>query len=108
MELREAKTGKIVFARLYEDEDLLETITSVAKQSKISSGFFSLIGTLKKARLGFLREGNYEPVEMTEPLEIVSCMGNISLKERVPIAHLHMTVSNEKGQASVVTSCLDA
>jgi len=98
MKLRESKLGKVVFARLYEDEDLLEAIASASKQAKISAGFFTLIGTLKKAKIGFYRDGNYEPIEITEPLEIVSCIGNISLKEKVPIVHAHIAVSDEKGQ----------
>jgi len=109
MKLRESKLGKVVFARLYEDEDLLEAIASASKHAKISAGFFTLIGTLKKAKIGFYRDGNYEPIEITEPLEIVSCIGNISLKEKVPIVHAHMAVSDEKGQTfggHVLLGCL--
>lgn len=98
MKLRESKLGKIVFARLYEDEDLLEAIASASKQAKISAGFFTLIGTLKRAKIGFYRDGNYEPIEIAGPLEIVSCIGNISLKEKKPIVHAHLVVSDEKGQ----------
>lgn len=98
MKFQESKLGKIVFARLYEDEDLLEAIASVSKQAKISAGFFTLIGTLKKAKIGFYRDGNYEPIEIFGPLEVVSCIGNISLKEKMPIAHAHLVVSDEKGQ----------
>lgn len=99
MKLQESKLGKTVFARLYKDEDLLEAIASATKQAKISNGSFTLIGTLKKAKLGFYRDGNYEPIEIEGPLEIVSCIGNVSLKERMPIVHAHIVVSDEKGQA---------
>jgi len=109
MKFRESKLGKVVFARLYEDENLLEAIASASKQAKISTGFFTLIGTLKKAKIGFYREGNYEPIEINGPLEIVSCIGNISQKEKAPIVHAHMAVSNEKGQTfggHVLHGCL--
>jgi len=99
MKLRESELGKVVFARLYEDEDLLEAITSASKQAKISAGFFALIGTLKIAKIGFYRDGNYEPIEIAAPLEIVSCIGNISLKEKAPIVHAHIILSDEKGRA---------
>jgi len=98
MKLRESKLGKVVFARLYEDEDLLEEIASASRQAKISAGFFTLIGTLKKAKIGFYREGNYVPIEVAGPLEIVSCIGNVSLKDKVPIVHAHIAVSDESGQ----------
>ena len=94
----EAEAGKIIFARLFEDEDLLETITQTAKKGRIKAGFFVLIGTLKKAKLGFFHRGRYQPIEMAEPLEFVSCMGNISIKENEPFVHAHIAVSNRKGE----------
>lgn len=99
MELLESKLGRIVFARLSEDEDLLETITLAAEKSHITAGFFILIGTLKKANLGFYRKGKYKTIKIPSPLEIVSCMGNISVKENKPFIHAHIAVSNEKGEA---------
>jgi len=109
MEYAESKTGKMVFARLFENEDLLEAVTRLAKKSRVSSGLFWLIGTLKEARLGFFREGKYETIEMVQPLEIVSCIGNISLKENKVFAHAHITVSDEKGRTyggHVMLGCL--
>lgn len=109
MELCESKIGRIVFARLFEGEDLLETVTKVAEHAGVSAGFFFLIGTLKKANLGFLREGKYETKEMVAPLEIVSCSGNVSIKEEKIFAHAHIVVSDEKGNAyggHVMSRCL--
>jgi len=111
MKLRESNLGKVVFARLYEDEDLLEVITSASRQAKISSGFFTLIGTLKRAKLGFYRNGKYEPIEIARFLEIVSCIGNISPKGKEPIVHAHVAVSDERGQTfggHVLPTCLVA
>lgn len=98
MELLGSRLGRIVFARLSEDEDLLETVTLVAKKSRITAGFFTLIGTLKKANLGFYHQGKYEIIKIEGPVEIVSCMGNIALKEKQPFAHAHVSVSNRKGE----------
>jgi predicted DNA-binding protein with PD1-like motif len=98
MELLESKLGRIVFARLSEGEDLLENITLTAEKSHITAGFFILIGTLKEANFGFYRRGKYETIKIRGPLEIVSCMGNISLKENKPFAHAHISASNEKGE----------
>jgi len=109
MKLRESKLGKVVFARLYENEDLLEVVASASKQTKISTGFFTLIGTLKRAKMGFYREGKYEPIEIAGPLEVISCTGNVTLKEKAPIIHAHIVVSDEKGQAfggHVLPGCL--
>jgi len=98
MEFAESKVGKLVFARFFEDEDLLDTITKVAEEAKVSAGVFFLIGTLKKAKMGFLRKGEYETIEMKQQLEIVSCLGNISAKENKIFAHAHISVSDDKGR----------
>ena len=96
----ESKARRVVFARFSEGDDLLDTIGSVAKEKNIISGFFFLIGTLKHAVLGFYKEGRYIPIEKAGPLEIVSCMGNISQKENSDIVvHGHIVVSDDKGIA---------
>ena len=97
MEFVQSKLGKIVIAKLYEDEDLLETINQAAKRSNVNTGVFSLIGTLKRVVVGFYRAGKYETIRVEGPLEIVSCIGNISLKENQPFAHAHTALSDEKG-----------
>ena len=95
-----SKINSVVFARLYEGEDLLKTINLTAEEHKITSGFFFLIGTLKQAVLGYYKEGKYLPIEKHGPLEIISCMGNISTNESAGIiVHGHVTVSDVDGSA---------
>lgn len=94
----ESVIKKVVFARLFEGEDLDATITSVSKKHGVNSGFFSLIGTLKRATLGFYKAGAYLEIEKSGPLEIVSCTGNISTKEDDSLAvHGHLIVSDGEG-----------
>lgn len=98
MKHAESEIRKAVFARFLEGEDLLEAITQVATKSEIRAGFFFLIGTLKSAKLGFYQDGKYLPIEMEQELEIVSCLGNISIKEGKAFPHAHLAVSDEKGK----------
>lgn len=106
----ESKIKRVVFARFFENEDLLATITSAAKQNSINSGFFFLIGTLKIAVLGYYKEGKYISIEKNGPLEIVSCMGNISVKDEAElVVHGHIVVSDNGGSAfggHVLSGCL--
>ena len=84
----------VVFARLFEGEELLETISTIALKHHIDSGFFFLIGTLKRAVLGFYKNGKYMSKEIPGPLEIVSCTGNISTKENHDVVvHGHIVVT---------------
>ena len=94
MKYAKSRIGRAVFARLLKGEDLLEAVTQVATKSKISAGFFFLIGTLKSAKLGFYQDGKYLPIDMQQELEIVSCLGNISIKEGKAFPHAHLAVSD--------------
>lgn len=91
---------KVVFARIFEDEDLLEAVKQRTLQSGITTGILLLIGTLKAAVLGFYSEGKYLPIKISESLEILSCMGNISTREGgETVVHAHLTVSDVNGKA---------
>jgi hypothetical protein len=100
MEMNEGKIGKIFFCRIFEDEDLLEAIRKRAEKAKINSGFFILIGSLKEVKLGFYKERGYKRITVEKPLEIVSCMGNVSVRENGKlVVHAHLVVSDENGKA---------
>lgn len=92
--------GKSVSPRIFEDEDLAEAIRKRVEESDVKAGVFFLIGTLKRAVLGYYEEGVYRPIELEDSLEIASCMGNIAVNEKHEIVvHAHIVVSNEKSEA---------
>lgn len=92
--------GRIFFSRIPEDEDLAEAIKKKVEKSDVKAGVFILIGSLKKAVLGYYKGGEYKFIELDGPLEIASCMGNIAVDEKGEIVvHPHIVVSNEKGEA---------
>jgi len=95
----EAKAGRVFFMRFRKDEDLLDAITTYAEKSNVRAGLLFLIGSLKQARLGFFDGEKYQRITINEPLEIVSCLGNVSLNERnQTVVHAHLVVSNKKGE----------
>ena len=92
--------GRICFSRLSEGEDLAEAIRKRVKESGIRAGFFVSIGSLKRATLGYYNKGKYKSIRLDGPLEIASCMGNISVDEKDELLiHPHIVVANERGQA---------
>jgi predicted DNA-binding protein with PD1-like motif len=59
-----------------------------------------LIGALKNAVMGYYKEGEYIYIDLEDPVEIASCMGNIAVDEKGQvIIHAHLVVSNEEGEA---------
>jgi predicted DNA-binding protein with PD1-like motif len=93
---------QVFMGRLDYEGDLLEEINTFCEIQKISTGFVSIIGALKKASLGFYnqQEKKYQAYAINEPVEIVSCQGNISVKDGKPFAHLHLIVSNKDGKTA--------
>ena len=92
--------GKIWFSRIFEDEDLAEAIQKRTEESGVKAGFFMLIGSLKKAVIGYYSERRYNSIQLAGPLEIASCTGNVSIdKSGEILIHSHIVVANEKGEA---------
>jgi len=98
MSQAKSKVGRTIFARLDENEDLLNAIKERAERNRVRAGFFFVIGTVKKAVLGFYKNADYKPIQLSEPLEIVCCTGNVSLREDGElVVHAHIAVGNEDG-----------
>jgi predicted DNA-binding protein with PD1-like motif len=96
----QGQIGKMCFARILEGEDLAQAIKKRVQESSIKAGIFLLIGSLKDAMVGYLKEGQYQYIHFDGPLEIASCVGNIAVDEKGEvIVHAHLVVSDEKGKA---------
>jgi len=94
------QVGRMCFSRILEGEDLAESVKERVEDSRIKAGIFMLIGSLKKAIIGYYKEGQYMSMELDGPLEIASCTGNIAVDEKGEIIiHPHIVVANEKGEA---------
>jgi predicted DNA-binding protein with PD1-like motif len=96
----EGKIGRIFFSRIMEGEDLAEAVKKRAEKSGVKAGVIVAIGSLKKAVLGYYKEGQYKYIQLEGPLEIASCTGNIAVDEKgETIIHAHIVVTNERGKA---------
>ena len=94
------QAGRMCFSRILEGEDLAEAIEKRVEEIGIKAGIFFLIGSLKEAVLGYYKEGEYKHIHLDGPLEVASCMGNITVDEKGETTiHAHIVVSNEKGEA---------
>jgi predicted DNA-binding protein with PD1-like motif len=95
-----ATVGQICFVRMFEGDDLLDTIKRSVEQCGVKAGMFTLIGALKNVIMGCYKKGEYRYSRLDGPMEIASCMGNIAVDEKGEvIIHAHLVVSNEKGEA---------
>ncbi|MEW5818895.1 MAG: PPC domain-containing DNA-binding protein [Cyanobacteriota bacterium] len=91
---------RVFIGRLDYDRDLLEEIHLFCKENNIKTGYISVLGALKKATVGYYnqQEKKYETISINKNVEIVNCYGNISIKDGNPFAHIHLVLSDNKGE----------
>ena len=77
--------------RFTKGEELISLLTSFAKEKNITFASFTLIGACSSVLLSYynLETKQYEDKEVREDMEIVSVIGNISLKDNEPFIHSH-------------------
>jgi predicted DNA-binding protein with PD1-like motif len=86
--------------QLPQEGDLLESIEGFCRKNGITLGVFNALGTVKSARLAYYDQESreYREFAIDEPMEMVSCIGNISLRDGEPIVHAHLALSDGAGR----------
>jgi len=94
------ETGKVILDGLPHGSDLLEAITDLARKNGIKTGTVMAIGAVKRARIGFYDQTGreYRERDIVEPMEISSCLGNISMKDGEIFVHAHVTLADREGR----------
>jgi hypothetical protein len=83
-------------------DEILSSLTKLARSEKLSDSSFKAIGALSSARLGWFdwESKKYQPaVEFDEQLELLSLIGDIALKDHEPQIHAHLVVGKRDGTA---------
>jgi hypothetical protein len=86
--------------RLTKGEDLLSEISRVVRENNIDTGIIKAIGAVSNARTGFYVQEveEYTYTQYNQHLEIVSCMGNVSLMNGEPMVHAHIALADKEGK----------
>ena len=86
--------------RLQSGVDLLNGLTDKVCEVGVRAGYVFALGTLRNAVIGFYDQDRkeYDSLFFDEPLEIVTCQGNISIKDEQVMLHLHISIGDEKGE----------
>jgi uncharacterized protein len=98
--IRDCRQGRCLVARLHHGADIIGQITDLAVEKGIKTGFLSVIGALSRAELGYYDQVSqkYGKIQIDEPVELVSCLGNISLRNGEPFVHAHAALSDRAGR----------
>ncbi|RZV12067.1 hypothetical protein BDK88_0957 [Natrinema hispanicum] len=101
MHYRAVETTDEYVARLETGADWRAEIESLADAVDADAAWFTALGAVQDAELWFYDQDTceYEPIEFDEPLEVASCVGNVSLLDGDRFAHTHVVLSGPDGNA---------
>lgn len=100
MRAKKYRLGTAYLGRLPEGGDIAASLTELCREEGVRAGWISAIGTVRRAVLGYFDQETqvYLRIPVEEEMEVVSCQGNVSLKEGQPFVHLHIVLSGRRGE----------
>ncbi|HHW58384.1 MAG TPA: DNA-binding protein [Clostridia bacterium] len=101
MECKTVSIEKRFMGRFPHGSDLLQEINKFLTQENILSGEIRIIGAVSKAVFGYYdsQSKNYIYISKNEHMEILNCVGNISVKDGKPFPHVHIALADKNGKA---------
>lgn len=97
----EFKPESVFMGRLEKGADIITSLEAFCAERGVKAGWVNLLGALDKATISYYDQKTHQYFhrELKGDYEIISCSGNISLKEGRPFAHLHIVLSDTDYQA---------
>jgi predicted DNA-binding protein with PD1-like motif len=91
------KQGNVYVVILKIGEELLSSLTRFAKEENVIAGSIHAIGALRDFELGYyyLDKKEYGRKKFSEVAELISCSGNLAIKEGNPFVHIHVAMGRE-------------
>ncbi|ARS89773.1 PPC domain-containing DNA-binding protein [Natrarchaeobaculum aegyptiacum] len=101
MNYRAVETTDEYVARLETGADWRAEIEALAAEVEAEAAWFTALGAVQDAELWFYDQDacEYYPIDLAEPLEVASCVGNVSLLDDDRFAHTHAVLSDPDGIA---------
>lgn len=84
-----------MLVRLDHGADLMVQIPEIAVDEGIQTGAFSVIGALIQAEIAF-----YDTHLVEYNAELISCTGNVSIREGKPFVHAHVVLADSDGKTT--------
>jgi predicted DNA-binding protein with PD1-like motif len=78
----------------------VDQISKLAVEEGIHTGMFSVLGALTQAEIAFYDQESHEysKLPVDENTELVSCTGNVSIREGKPFVHAHVVLADSDGK----------
>lgn len=93
---KEFKPESVFMGRLEKGADIVSSLEEFCVERGIKAAWINLLGALDKATISYYDQEKHQYFhrELNGDYEIISCSGNISLKDGKPFAHLHIVLSD--------------
>ncbi|MFO8031417.1 MAG: DNA-binding protein [Desulfohalobiaceae bacterium] len=100
MFVQNIQAGQSFVFRLPHGEDLLQALGDICREKGVQTGRVEVIGAVQSAAVAYYdqEKQEYARLELPGEWEILSCLGNISLKQGEVIVHAHITLSDSQGR----------
>jgi predicted DNA-binding protein with PD1-like motif len=91
------KTYAVIFAK---GDEVLSGLTEFAEREKLTSGHFTAIGALQRARFGWFDAAQqaYRHIPIEEQVELISFIGDVGVVNGAPQVHVHGAVGLSDGR----------
>ena len=92
--------GRLFMGRLPFGQDLITSIESFCHKCSIQMATFSAIGAVSSFTIGVYdqKQQVYATVAETAALDIITCVGNVSLMDGNPVVHAHIVLADKQGK----------
>ena len=96
----EFKPERLYMGRLPYGRDLIASIEDLCQKFSIQMATFSVIGAVSSFTIGAYDQEQqvYVTAAETASLEIVTCVGNVSLMDGSPVVHAHIVLGDKQGK----------
>jgi predicted DNA-binding protein with PD1-like motif len=99
-QLLHEQDGRKIFAVVFDKNDeVMCGLTAFAKQERLGASQVTAIGAFAEATLGYFdrQARGYQTIPVQEQVEVLSLIGDITLNQGEPSAHLHAVVGKRDG-----------
>ena len=90
------KIGEKIFVSLQTGDLINKTLMEIAVKENISNAWINGIGAIDSVEVGYMDVVNkkYQKRNFNDNYELISLIGNITIKDGVPFVHTHITFSD--------------
>ncbi|MET1160646.1 MAG: PPC domain-containing DNA-binding protein [Thermoprotei archaeon] len=98
--MKALSVNRVLAIKVPRGSDLGKYITKLAIEQGIKTGIVTVIGSLVDPVIGYYdkEQDKYLEIELKGVYELVSGLGNISLKNGSPMLHLHVALGDRGGR----------